>query len=582
MEVREFPPPHRPEVNSGLLTQSPPRRTDAPTLSRIPYFLLLIIISLAAGAVLFFCTPAGVGLANDSVAYIAGARSILQGTGYSDIWLDSSLEPITHYPPLLSLTLAAIGLLGVDPLRGARILNILLFGANTALLGLLGFRMAKSHLAGLLLAALFALNASLLRIHVYAMSEPLFIFFSLLSFLVFDVSLENRKSLITRYSLLITGFLTALAFLTRYSGLALLATFLLSIFFFQSDWRSRLTKMAQFLTGAIPPLAAWFLRNKLVAGNATNRTFQYHPITVENIQPGIYNFSQFLMPIEDWRRALVKAGAIEWLLLILGLILLIWLTITAWKMFFQSPNLKITQSTNFLVSLSTCLPFTTALYIFAYLSAVLFSMSFFDASTKLQPRILAPIYVSLMVLFVGVLKALTTTPLKNAGQADTKSTKETLLFFGAQNSILRGPAAFLVVCTIGLSVYSFVPTVAGFREAGQGYASWQWRDSVVMAELKKLPADVAIYTNTPPAVYLVTGRASRVLPTPIDPVDDRPRGDYEQNVAQMRADLLSGKAVLSMFETANLEDSLGMENIAELTAGLTVLEKAQGDILYGK
>ena len=112
--------------------------------SRLTFYIPLTILVLGAMATLYICTPAGVGLANDSVAYIAGARSILQGMGYSDIWLDSSLEAITHYPPLLSLTLAAIGTLGIDPLRGARILNILLFGANTGLMGILGSRLALS------------------------------------------------------------------------------------------------------------------------------------------------------------------------------------------------------------------------------------------------------------------------------------------------------------------------------------------------------------------------------------------------------------------------------------------------------
>ena len=66
-----------------------------------------------------------------------------RGKGYSDIWLDSTIEPITHYPPLLSLSLSVLGLLGIDPLRGARILNILLFGTNTALVGWLGWRMTR-------------------------------------------------------------------------------------------------------------------------------------------------------------------------------------------------------------------------------------------------------------------------------------------------------------------------------------------------------------------------------------------------------------------------------------------------------
>jgi 4-amino-4-deoxy-L-arabinose transferase-like glycosyltransferase len=553
-----------------------------PRTSRLTFYIPLAILVLGAMATLYICTPAGVGLANDSVAYIAGARSILQGTGYSDIWLDSSLEAITHYPPLLSLTLTAIGTLGIDPLRGARILNILLFGANTGLLGLLGWRMTKSQAAGILLAALFVLNASLLRVHVFAMSEPLFLFFSLLTFLFFDFSLEVRNSkLVTRYSLLLTGFLTGLAFLTRYSGLALIATFLVALFLLKPNWRSRFNSLALFLAGAVPPMAAWFIRNKLAAGNVTNRTFQSHPITAENIQPGLYNFSQFLMPVETWRRALVKAGAIEWILAAIGLVLLVWLAFQAYQLLTkpQSTNLP---TTNLPVSLSTCLPFTIALYIFAYLGAVLFSMSFFDASTKFQPRILAPIYVSLMVLFIGALRVLTTTPLRNAGQADTKSTKENLFGFVAQNGILRSFVVILVVFVLGLSTFDFRQTVLTLRAEGQGYASWQWHDSVVMAELKKLPAEVAIYTNTPPAVYLVTGRASRILPTALDPVDNRPRSNYEQNVTQMRADLLAGKAVLALFDTSGIEDALGAQNVAQFTDGLTILEKAQGDILYGK
>ncbi len=140
----------------------------------------------------------------------------------------------------------------------------------------------------------------------------------------------------------------------------------------------------------------------------------------------------------------------------------------------------------------------------------------------------------------------------------------------------------LIVLVIGLSTFDFRQTVLTLQAEGQGYASWKWRDSVVMAELKKLPSDLAIYTNTPPAVYLVTGRASRVLPTPTDPVDNRPRGDYEQNFAQMRADLLAGRAVLALFDTSGIEDALGVENYAQFTNGLTILEKAQGDILYGK
>jgi len=372
--------------------------------SRFVFVFILAIFALSAMAALYISTPAGAGLANDSVAYIAGARSILQGRGYSDIWLDSTIEPITHYPPLLSLSLSALGLLGLDPLRGARLLNMFLYGANTVLLGLLAWRMTRSRSAGLWAAALFLLNAFLLRIHVFALSEPLYLLFSLLTFLGFDFyhsHAETRPAKRTTWLALI-GLIVSLAFLTRYSALALLPTFGLALLIFNDlpaqtisgwpIWRARLANIITFFCGAAPLMLAWFLRNKLIAGSATNRTFQFHPITTENIQPGFYNLSQFLIPVGTWRQALLKSGLFYWLTAAFGLTLLIWLGLQTWRMLF--PGAKTAPHAN-------PIAYTTGLYIFGYLGAVLFSMSFFDASTKFQHRILAPVYVAFLLVLVG-------------------------------------------------------------------------------------------------------------------------------------------------------------------------------------
>lgn len=506
-------------------------------------------------------------MTNDSAAYIGGARSILAGSGYSDIWLDSAREPITHYPPLLSLTLSGLGLLGLDPYRGARLLNIFLLAANTGLIGFLGWRMTRSQPAALLLASLFAANAQLLRIHAYVLSEPLFIFFSLLAFLAFDFSLERRyssnlapdalktgyRSLITDYWLLLTGFLAGLAFLTRYSGLALIATFLAAIFLFQPDWRSRFVKLAQFLAGVLPPIAAWFIRNALVAESATNRVFQYNPIELKNIRFGLRNAAEFFLPVQSWRAWLFESGLLSAFLISVGLILLVWLIFQTTKVLFQSPNHQITQSPN-------PLAFTTALYVFGYLGAVLFSMSFFDASTKFQHRILSPLYVSWMILLVYGLYRL-----------HGKTQIFSYVGFG------------LAVISLAFTTYQLQITIPELHNSGGlGYGSWKWRQSVIMARLKDLSPEVTIYTNSPPAVYHVTGRASRVLPSPVNPVSGQARSSYEQDMAQLREDLLAGRAVLALFNTTDIEDALGVDNLEASSSGLTVLERAQGDILYGK
>jgi hypothetical protein len=46
--------------------------------------------------------------------------------------------------------------------------------------------------------------------------------------------------------------------------------------------------------------------------------------------------------------------------------------------------------------------------------------------------------------------------------------------------------------------------------------------------------------------------------------------------------LLAGRAVLALFDTTTLEDTLGIQNSAEFVNGLVVLQKAQGDVLYGR
>ena len=66
------------------------------------------------------------------------------------------------------------------------------------------------------------------------------------------------------------------------------------------------------------------------------------------------------------------------------------------------------------------------------------------------------------------------------------------------------------------------------------------------------------------------------------PVDNLPRSDYQQNVQQLQADLLSGQAVLALFDVSNLEDAQSSQDIQSLVSGLSILQKAQGDILYGK
>jgi len=447
-----------------------------PLLKPQLFFLLSLgLIALGAMGMLLYSTPQGLGLSDDSIAYIAGARSILSGQGYREAWLASN-GPVTHFPPGFSSILALIGLSGLDPLRGARFLNSILFGANAFLIGILGWRMTRSKIAGVVLALLFAVNASLFNVHAVAMSEPLYIFFSLAAFLAFSeyfTSFSSPRASLNGMPLkdqsegwlIATGFLTAFTYLTRYAGLALLATFFVALLLLHDTWRKRLISTAIFLTSFIPFTLAWSIRNKIVADNATNRILIYHPITAENIQTGIYNFSEFLIPVETWRRALIKVPDFFAILIaVIILILLVWVVSKGLKKLF-SPATEPPE----------VLSFTNGLYIFSYLASIISSMLLFDASTRFKLRILSPIYVALLILLVFL------------GQ-----------WCWQKRAILW--RALVIVATLlilALSLYDSTSVVKKLHKSGQGYASFRWYDSQAMDFLSQLPVGTRIYTNQP-------------------------------------------------------------------------------------
>jgi 4-amino-4-deoxy-L-arabinose transferase-like glycosyltransferase len=537
------------------------------------FFPTLILLALVGIFLVLYATPEGLGLSDDSIAYVAGARSILSGQGYREAYLASN-GYVTHFPPVFSITLAFIGLSGMDPLRASRYLIAFLFGANIFLSGLIGWQMTKSQLAGIALALLFLVNDSLFNVHVVAMSEPLYIFFTLAAFLTFDSGVKQLTCPVGAVSpdgkpsdskfIIATGILTSLAYLTRYAGLALFVTFLLALILLQENWKQRLTSAGIFIVSFLPLALAWTIRNKLVADNATNRTIVYHPLTEEHINSFIYNISEFLIPVESLRRAMVKDVTSFFILVaIIALIILIWTVTTGLKKFFQ-PNSDIPE----------VLSFTNGLYIFGYLASIVSSMLFFDQATKFKLRILAPVYVSLLVLlvylgFYVIARALS--PKQSPSDKGIASSQRTLL--AMTFSILYLSILFLSIPKTYQSAQAL--HIGG----GVGLASFKWYDSKAMDFLAKLPVDTRIYTNQPGAVYLYANHPALVLPDLVDSVTGLPRGNFEESVNLLHQDVLSGKAVLALFDTG-AESAEAQKVYDQLSEGLYLATQTQGDKIY--
>lgn len=500
-------------------------------MDRKPAFALLLGLLAATGIwLLEFSTPYGLGLIDDAISYIAAARALLSGLGFTRIWLASGLEPITHWPPGYPATLATISyLLKIDPYRSGRLLNMLVFGGNAALLFWLGSKITKSYLWGILLSFLFLSNSAILRLHAQALSEPLYIFVSLLAFLAFFKALKEEQK--NAQWLVLTGFLTALSYITRYAALSLLATFIVAIFILRPTWRKRFISFGYFLLGAVPPIFAWMLHNKLVGGSATNRAMRWHPVTLSNIQRGLHEFFDFVIPMRSlWTAWYENYTFLAVLLSLFTLALLFWLLPQGLRYF-----IKPQENTK-----PDVLPFATALYIFGYMGSLLVSLTLFDAATPLNDRILSPVYVAVLMMIIYFLQRV----------------------FVQGKMMSRYVSIGVALFLLAIFARSQYDMVQELRQTPTGFASWRWRESVVMEALRELPEDVDIYTNQPPAVYFWTGRVAYMI----------------WDVDALHAELEAGDAVLAFFFEADPNEAYA----AKLTNGLTPIVKSGLGDMYTK
>ena len=508
-------------------------------------FWLLLICIMAAGGILFAkTTPGGVGLVSDSVNYINGARSIADGHGYFRESGGGSLKPITNFPPLYSILLSVPLLFGADWIKSVWSFSLIFYILNLGLIGLIVRSTVKNTWLGIAAALLTMASKPFLYFQIFAMSEPLFFFCTLMAFFLFFRARETGRN---RYWLF-CGIFCGLAFLTRYAGIvsicAVLAAFLLDLRG-RSGWKS----VFWVLLGSIPLISAWLIRNILVSGNAANREVFFHPLGYADFNTGVLIFWRWLFPI--------RYGAVEqpvfwmrWGILglgIAGLVYLFFLFIKTWR-------------NKGRVSSSAVLSWVYVIYILGYLALIGITISLFDASVNIEERILFPAFLILILASFGLFKWIT----------DRKNWFLTLILVGVYG---------LFVINFSQELIKFVPR---FSSDGYGWAWEGWRTSPAMEIIRELPAEKVIYSNQPEAVSLWAGRGSYALLDPIDPSSNLPREGYAETMNTIRSQVLDGESVLVFFGIESWIEA-GSENwITELCNGLPVIYQDTSEWVIGK
>ena len=516
------------------------------------FWVLLFALGLVAVWFMRYLTPEGMGLVNDSVGYIGGARNIAAGNGYSRLKGNGEPAPITNFPPFFSIVLAGISLLGPDPIEGSLVLNVLLYGANVMMMGLLTRQATGSGLWGLAGAVLLAATEPFFRAHTFTMSDPLYLF---LSFVALWSYVEYNQT--KRWLWLATsGLFASLAFITRYVGVSLYGTVTLCLLLFSSkeketfiNWRRFLKDMGIFLTAGMPIALLWLGRNFIVSSNAGNRQLLWHPVTKKMLEEGMVNFWGWLFPeVGGWIERYLPLLTVVFFAMLLLLVAGVFAGFVFYKR--EKPEFVGKQFKT---------GWVFALHALMYLTMLVITLTILDASPIFENRILLPVYISLIVVFVVVLSWM----------------------WRSSRPVLMAAAMMLALGLLVSFAEDGMDAVAELRQDGQGFAHSSWAQSDVVAAVKELD-DVTLYSNKITAIYILTGKPAYVVPSPFNPATRLPREGYEEDMANIHEDVLAGRAVMVIFDYYGLkndpEDAQWMEDIAE---GMPVLRDYEDGVIFG-
>ncbi len=209
--------------------------------------LLHLILALLA----FDPTPHTGG---DNAAYIALARSLIEGRGYLELW-DPATLPHTVYPPAFPGLLALAMLLGLESWAALKLLVVFISAAAVALT-VVGLRRAFGAGIALVVGAVVAVSPGVVALSHWVLSDVPFWALTVLALWGFE-RLEAGE----RGGLAVAVLATVLAYFTRSAGLPLVAVAALWLSL-RRDWRS----LAVLAATLLPLILLWWLRSQAQGG----------------------------------------------------------------------------------------------------------------------------------------------------------------------------------------------------------------------------------------------------------------------------------------------------------------------------
>ncbi|MBV9600326.1 MAG: hypothetical protein JOZ87_26175 [Chloroflexi bacterium] len=467
-------------------------------------------LCLAAVWSVMYTTPWGTGTGWDQAMYIGAARNLLAGKGLTIAWTADMGKPLTHFPPLYPSVLALLGLPGWDPWDAARYLNAALRGVDLVAVAALAAWAGGSRWSALIAAFVMVASVQMEFVHGSAWSEPLFLVMVLGS-----LALSVRYLAHGRRAVLVgASVVVACAILTRYVGLTLVPTIALALI-----WWRKPRDILLFVPIACLPLCAWVVHNARDGGLLVgDRGIAWNSVSAEQLGKALFTVTDWVVPTVIGTRlvsadgTLYAGGALVFLLV--GVALGYWL----WKQ-----RRWLTQR----VAMTEADLLQRMLLVFTvmYVAGVLVSMAVFDDLVEFDTRILAPVFVCLVILF--------------------SAAAPRVFEWAWRVTSLRAPVSVAVAAVATAYALRFAALVVSAHGHGVIYSNTDWLGSATMARVRELPADATIFSNAPDAVYILAGRGTYQIP-------DVGHADAFSPLVQQAVANATGPVVLVYFGDPNI------------------------------
>ncbi|HCY74482.1 MAG TPA: hypothetical protein DHV28_01045 [Ignavibacteriales bacterium] len=479
----------------------------------------------------------GLGLSPDSIAYLATSNNLLIGKGF----ISFDAQPLVEWPPLYSTLIYSFSYtFSISTPVSALLLNVLLFGMTIYHFGMI---LAKSLFPKslIIVGLLFVIfSIPVFGVSIWMWSEILFITITLLFFRSLDSYLEKANLI----RLIMLVIITSLAILTRYIGIVILLTTIISIFIFNSNRiKKKIILIFTYSVLSLLPVLLWLIRNYLISGTLFGRRGSTKNSFFPNLYVSIEKIFEWFVP-----DVLVSIKLFGFIILIITVSYLVFILLKKIKYKILLPNINNRK----LVIIS--------LFISIYLITIviLSSLKSFD---PIGSRLLSPLYLPVTLLLLLITRSIY--------NHINKMRYKVLLFT-------------LLMLSLSYPAFTTFQTAVAHYNYGSGYSGNSWpknEKELWLNEIKKsyISAPV-VYSNDPFAVYYLVNIYAKWSPI-------KGFGDSDEIYVQLND--LNGvwpaekESYLIWFKHTEFQQrSLYKPNEIRLISNLSIMDSSEIGTLY--